>query len=79
MVTRKATPKPRNQPFEVGRVSTIELILSVTVPNVYPGSITGAGVGCSSMLNQLSSSPFGFRTSARYVVRGRVFNSASRE
>ena len=34
MVSKKATPKPKNQPLEVGRVRTIELILSVTVPNV---------------------------------------------
>ena len=34
IVNRKAMPKPRNQPFEVGRVSTIELILSVTEPKV---------------------------------------------
>src|SRR5271167_898499 len=42
IVSRKAMPKPRNQPLEVGRVRTIELILSVTVPKVYPGSMTGA-------------------------------------
>ncbi len=83
-------PKPTNQPVEVGRVSTIELILSVTVPNVCPGSMTGALPACdrstSSMsvchdltaLLRASSSGLGLRTSARYVVRGRVFSSASK-
>ncbi len=42
MVSRKPTPKPMNQPVEVGRVSTMELILSVTDPKVCPGSMTGA-------------------------------------
>jgi hypothetical protein len=37
----KAKPKPTNHPFDAGRVSTMALIFSVTVPNVYPGSITG--------------------------------------
>ncbi len=35
-------PKPTNHPFEVGRVSTMALIFSVTVPKVWPGSMTGA-------------------------------------
>src|SRR5580698_8840811 len=34
MASRKATPNPTNHPLDVGRVRTIELILSVTVPNV---------------------------------------------
>ncbi len=38
----KAMPKPTNHPFEVGRVSTMALIFSVTVPKVWPGSMTGA-------------------------------------
>jgi hypothetical protein len=42
MVSRKKMPKPANQPFEAGRVSTMALIFSVTVPKVWPGSITGA-------------------------------------
>ena len=42
MVTRKPAPKPTTHPSEVGRVSTMELILSVIEPNVYPGSMTGA-------------------------------------
>ena len=52
----KAMPKPRNHPFDAGRVSTMALIFSVTVPKVWPGSITGARSGstavlyCSSML-----------------------------
>ena len=41
-------PKPINHPFEAGRVRTIELILSVTLANVCPGSITGGG--CVSMV-----------------------------
>ena len=68
--------------------STIELILSVTVPNVYPGSMTGArplarSTFVHSVCHDLaalptSSSGLGLRTSARYVVRGRVFRSASK-
>src|SRR6185312_15514752 len=42
MVSRNIRPKPTNQALDVGRVSTIELILSVTEPRVYPGSMTGA-------------------------------------
>src|SRR5215472_15499147 len=42
MVSRNEMPKPTSQPVEVGRVSTIELILSVTVAKVCPGSMTGA-------------------------------------
>ena len=42
MVKRKDRPKPKTHPFDTGRVSTIELILSVTVARVYPGSMTGA-------------------------------------
>ena len=34
IVSMKPTPKPMNQPVEVGRVSTMALILSVTVPKV---------------------------------------------
>src|SRR5947207_13706168 len=49
MVTRNARPNPTNHPLDVGRVSTMELILSVTVPKVYPGSITGADCFCSSI------------------------------
>src|SRR5689334_813588 len=42
MVSANATPNPKNQPRDVGRVSTMELILSVTVAKVCPGSMTGA-------------------------------------
>ena len=42
MVSMKAMPKPRNHPLEAGRVSTMALIFSVTVPKVWPGSMTGA-------------------------------------
>ncbi len=34
-------PKPIHQPNGVFRVRTIELILSVTEPNVWPGAMTG--------------------------------------
>jgi len=34
IVRRNAIPKPTNHPFEAGRVSTIALIFSVTVPKV---------------------------------------------
>src|SRR5215470_12078091 len=37
----KAIAKPTNQPKEVGRVRTMELILSVTEPKVCPGPRTG--------------------------------------
>ncbi len=42
IVMRNEMPKPNSQPLDTGRVSTIELILSVTVAKVCPGSITGA-------------------------------------
>src|SRR5579862_3292451 len=64
--SRNATPKPTNQPFEVGRVSTMELILSVTEPNVYPGSITGAR---SSWIGSAM-----FLTALRFQFRIRVPN-----
>ena len=42
MVSMKAMPKPMNHPLVAGRVSTMALIFSVTVPKVWPGSMTGA-------------------------------------
>ena len=42
IVIMKAMPKPINHPLEAGRVSTMALIFSVTVPKVWPGSMTGA-------------------------------------
>src|SRR5579863_4403128 len=42
MVSMKQMPKPTNQPLEAGRVKTMALIFSVTVPKVCPGSMTGA-------------------------------------
>ena len=42
MVAMKAMPKPINHPLVAGRVRTIALIFSVTVPKVWPGSMTGA-------------------------------------
>ena len=42
-ITRtKPIPKPTYQPRGVLRASTTELILSVTEPNVWPGSMIGA-------------------------------------
>ena len=43
-----AVPNPAHQPIGVFRVSTIELILSVTVLNVCPGAIT-SGVPAPTM------------------------------
>src|SRR5262245_31785928 len=40
--------KPTYQPLDVGCVRTIELILSVTEPKVWPGPITGGVVGTPS-------------------------------
>src|SRR5207244_48700 len=37
-----AIPKPMNQPIGVRPAKTMELILSVIDPNVWPGSMTGA-------------------------------------
>src|SRR5215469_6817123 len=37
----KARPKPMNHPLVAGRVRTMALIFSVTVPKVWPGPITG--------------------------------------
>src|ERR1051325_7551913 len=47
MTSANAPAKPRYQPRPTLRVSTIELILSVTEPNVCPGPMTGGcdGVG----------------------------------
>jgi hypothetical protein len=39
----KQTKKPINHPLEAGRVSTMALIFSVTVPKVCPGAMTGTG------------------------------------
>src|SRR5581483_3882265 len=41
LATANAARKPSHQPSGVRRVSTIELILSVTDPKVWPGAITG--------------------------------------
>ena len=37
MVSMKQMPNPMNHPLEAGRVSTMALIFSVTVPKVWPG------------------------------------------
>ena len=77
-------PKPTYQPSGVLRVRTIELILSVTVPKVWPGAMTGGGPCRRASSDPLRrrpryspSSGFTLRTAARYVVRGRVFSSPS--
>ncbi len=85
----KTIRKPRIHPSETGRLSTMLLIFSPMVEKVWPGAITGtlrsaAGIcvfvampyACSTYV---SNSELGLRTSARYVVRGRVFNSPSSE
>src|SRR5581483_4174638 len=41
LTTANATRKPIHQPTGVLRVRTIELILSVTEPSVWPGAMTG--------------------------------------
>src|ERR1700730_7911251 len=42
ITNEKATVKPTTQPSDVGRVKTIEEILSVTEASVCPGSMTGS-------------------------------------
>ena len=62
IVSMKQMPNPMNQPLEAGRVSTIALIFSVTVPKVWPGAITGVrwisvvDLYCSGMRQLLASS-----------------------
>ncbi len=57
IVIMKAMPKPMNHPLVAGRVRTMALIFSVTVPKVWPGSMTGArsrsvdDLYCSGMLS----------------------------
>src|SRR5437016_2630903 len=46
----EATPKARNHTIGVPRVSTIELILSVIEPNVWPGPMMLTGAGPSSLI-----------------------------
>ncbi len=78
IASRNAAPNPRYQPRDVRFASTIALILSVTDPNVYPGPmIGGVRLELRRRIHQPSSSGFVLRTAARYVVRGRVFNSPS--
>src|ERR1700688_262506 len=79
--------KPKIHPSEIGRLSTMLLIFSVMVEKVWPGAITGTRLSATGICVFVampyaldsSNSGFGLRTSARYVVRGRVFNSASSE
>src|SRR5213594_2007530 len=69
-----AVPNPAYQPSGVLRASTIALILSVTVPNVWPGAITagvrmpaarlGSSTGCrlSAILRYAEATQSGQRT-----------------
>ena len=83
-----ATPNPSHQPRGVPRVSTMALILSVTEANVWPGANSGEPLhrlglvrfghrhlivhGSDSVRCFKRVAGFGFRTRARYVVRGCV-------
>ena len=78
MVSMKQMPKPMNQPFEAGRVRTIALIFSVTVPKVCPGSMTGAlrsiaDLYCSGILSELQglsrSIRFAYGTAKPCLIR----------
>jgi len=92
LVSENMIRKPKIHPSETGRFSTMLLIFSVIVEKVCPGSITGARLSATGIckLDAMPSlrsgyafdslnSGFGLRTSAKYVVRGRVFNSPSSE
>src|SRR6185312_9272526 len=69
-------------------VSTMPAMRSVIVPRVWPGPMIGGltplgGRMSGAAISYAFSVPdaslgLGFRTAATYVVRGRVFNSASR-
>src|ERR1700690_4422246 len=74
MVTMKPAANPTTHPSEAGRVSTMELILSVTVANVYPGSMTGARLFATSTSFRLSAifSLPGFRPVLRLSFQFRV-------
>ena len=69
IVSMKKMPKPMNHPLVAGRVRTIALIFSVTVPNVWPGSMTGArsrsvdDLYCSLIPSQSMSSRGGCKPS----------------
>ena len=78
------------QPSGVLRFKVNWLILSVTDPNVWPGSMTGTVLwmptsrcGCSTFsISFYAFSPIsglGLRSAERYVVRGCVLRSASNE
>src|SRR2546423_942539 len=59
--SRNETPKPTHQPRGVLRLSVMALIWSVIEPKVWPGSITGAGVGTDSVAGSMTSAPFALR------------------
>src|SRR5208337_4745956 len=77
--------KPRIHPSETGRLSTMLLIFSPMVEKVWPGAITGTRLSATGICvlvampylcsTYASNSGLGLRISAKYVVRGRVFNS----
>src|SRR2546429_7931731 len=69
-VNIEARPNPSHQPSGVFRVRTIELILSVTVPNVCPGAITGGVAGTLWMASGPSDGgASGFRGSMCITTR----------
>ena len=83
-----ATATMANQKMGVCLLSTMPPMRSVTVVSVWPGPITGGLTPfggntsiSSSILGAIRyaffNSGLGLRTSAMYVVRGRVFNSAN--
>src|SRR3954452_16865877 len=76
------------QKIGVCLVSTMPAMRSVIVPKVWPGPMmggltplggrmSGAAI-CYAFSVPDASLGLGFRTAATYVVRGRVFNSASK-
>src|SRR3954454_5560272 len=71
--SRKVPAKPSSQRRVVFLPRTMELIFSVTEPNVYPGPMIGASVGTDGLFEvsvgmYQASSGLGLRTAARYVV-----------
>src|SRR6476660_8182687 len=79
-----ATATIATQKMGVCLVSTIPAMRSVMVPKVWPGPMIGGLTPLGgSMSGEAISYAFsgslglGFRTAAIYVVRGRVFSSAS--
>src|SRR5438309_11672361 len=83
-----ATATTNTQKVGVGLVGTVPAMRSVMVPKVWAGPMmggltplggrmSGAAI-CYAFSVPDASLGLGFRTAATYVVRGRVFNSASK-